>query len=218
MGDVNPVSSTNSNQANWSTVNNAIRQLNNQNRVKVFNQSDGTNGLVQGILPNDEGYGDILYDSSGNARIVMRIINDVPEFKVSKTGFDVLSATNDQLLFNSAQDTFKIVSTGNATIPGFTLTDAGVGLWSSNSVVGTVAHGLSYIPIVLAYVAVAGAYYSLPYSISNAISTTSSYSEQIIIYADATNIFLSHYATGFHYGNTFASLPVKYYVLQETAS
>ncbi len=64
---------------------------------------------------------------------------------VSKPGIDVLTATADQLIFNSNQDTFKIVK-----IVPISLTYAHTSPASEYHQT-SVAHGLSYVPAFLAF-------------------------------------------------------------------
>lgn len=66
--------------------------------------------------------------------------------KVAKPGFDANSATNDQLIFNSQQDTFKIV---NKLTANFTTTCAGFG---QNNTLFSVTHSLGYQPLYIASV------------------------------------------------------------------
>lgn len=60
-----PTISSNSNQTNWNTVNNAIQQLNNEQITKAFKQPGG-NSVITGKLPNEDAYGTLYYDANNN--------------------------------------------------------------------------------------------------------------------------------------------------------
>lgn len=87
-----PVKSTNSDASNWNTVNDAIRQLNNEQTVKVFKQASG-NAIITGKLPYDGGYGSLYYDSNGIPHIIIGILPDgTTNIAVSKPGVSILDA------------------------------------------------------------------------------------------------------------------------------
>lgn len=62
--------------------------------------------------------------------------------KVAKPGFDVTTATNDQLAFSSAFSTLRVVSSGTTS-----LTAVGDG----NYYTSVITHNLGYKPVVIAY-------------------------------------------------------------------
>lgn len=70
--------------------------------------------------------------------------------KVSKDSYDVKTATDDQLVFNSSQNVFKIVTTGTTSLTLPSLTLSSVGMQSSNVNI-TIAHNLGYVPAALVY-------------------------------------------------------------------
>lgn len=129
--------------------------------------------------------------------------------KVSKAGFDVLTAADSNLILSSAFNSFKIVTTGNVslTIPNAT-----------GSVSVSVAHGLSAPPMVVAaYLAPAGAvYHPLPYFTQGAYSggnlTLTSWVRWDV---DGTNVIFSYDQSTIV---TFGTASIRYYILQETAS
>lgn len=150
--------------------------------------------------------------------------------KVSQPGVEVATASNDQLIFNSAQDIFKIIQTGDGTIPEV-ITSSGV----LNSIV--LPHGLSFIPIAFIYInpevgfvvngdlIFAGNYSLLPYTagfvgstyLGNAPSVDSTI--QIWPGVDATNIYIGYsYSVGGDGSQIFPAIPYKYYLLQESAN
>lgn len=62
--------------------------------------------------------------------------------KVSKTGSDVGTASESDLIFSSKYDYFKVSSTGTASIS----VPAGTSVLTTNF-----AHGLGYVPVCLCY-------------------------------------------------------------------
>src|SRR5579872_4588155 len=98
--------------------------------------------------------------------------------KISKPGFDVRSATDAQLQFNSNQDIFKIVLTG-------TLASIAT---SGPTTTTTIAHNLGYIPAVLAFTVVGGLYRSTPYVQMNTADGSISY--YTYASADDTNLYI----------------------------
>lgn len=87
-----PTSSTNSLGSNWNTVNDAIRQLNNEQITKTYKQPNG-NVIVEGKLPYSGGYGTIYYDSNGVPIIIIGILPDGNVgIAVAKPGNNVIDA------------------------------------------------------------------------------------------------------------------------------
>lgn len=88
---ITPVSVSNSNSSNWNTVNDAIRQLNNEQTTKVFKGTGQTNSIIEGKLPYDGGRGTLYYDTDGTPRIVIGIQPDgTVGLTISKPGESVL--------------------------------------------------------------------------------------------------------------------------------
>jgi len=141
--------------------------------------------------------------------------------KVSKAGFDVNTATADQLIFNSSQNTFKIVSKGTATISSFVVGSPGATNFTSGETTTTVAHGLSYTPAILAFLGDVGTNNSLPYSyaLSTGGGGKSVAWTNVGVAIDSTNIYFrsSVMLTG-AFGFTSSAFNVVYYLLQETAN
>lgn len=151
--------------------------------------------------------------------------------KVAKPGFDANSATDDQLIFNSGQDVFKIVEKGSSSIPSFT-----VGTGQTRVSLVTIPHGLSFTPIVDLYVSgsilnlslglIASSYIPLPVFISQGaiqyyfLATSTSYYPLTIIYGvDATNIYVEAYDGGGTFSaDTIENIPFTYFLRQETAT
>lgn len=112
--------------------------------------------------------------------------------KVAKTGYDANSATDDQLVFNSAQNVFKIVDKVTLSYSGASVSTQ------------SVPHGLNYTPAFMGFSVDSAApanYYPIP---SSASGTTG-------IYADATNVYVT-------FNGLSRLLTATVYLLQETAN
>lgn len=125
--------------------------------------------------------------------------------KVAKSGHDVSTATDDNLIFNSNQDIFKIVGSGSAVIPAS----------GTSTSTTSISHGLGYIPAYLGYVffSLSSSYNLLPaLSINDTTGAIISFYEG---WTDATTINFRVHVPG---GTVSSTTSVKYYLLQETAN
>jgi hypothetical protein len=109
-------------------VNENSRVLSNEDRTKIINDDSGTPRLLTGY--QQDGF------DNGNVGI-----------KLSQEGYDVQSATGDQLIWSSDFNSFKIVQSGTAEIPAYSMTS---GAFNGGSYVDVV-HNLGFSPIVMAY-------------------------------------------------------------------
>lgn len=203
---------------------------------------DSTGNLVvqEGLLP-DNATGIRIVDKQqiGLAQFG-RFKDGTTALKIAKPNIEVATARNDQLVFNSAQDILKVVQTGTATVPS-----SGAIAPSSNSeltLVTVVPHNLGFVPIVQIYASLAtflytgGLFSTLPsyaplpileagsilYTPPNNVQTgTSSFISYYLWYAvDNTNLYIqTFFATSSGTGTvTSGTVPIKYYLLQETAN
>lgn len=140
--------------------------------------------------------------------------------KVAKTGFDVKTATSSQLIFNSSQDTFKIVDI--VTIPlTFTL-NVSAGSFGLISV----PHNLSFTPAYNAYITIDPFLASLtdvgtvnisnPFTIFGLTGTTMLPEVYGSVTVDATNINFEILTR--QVGSATLVNSAKVYLLQETAN
>ena len=79
--------------------------------------------------------------------------------KISKAGVDVRTAANKDLVLSTDRNCLKI-----DTLSTTTLTVSG------GSGTKTVAHGLSFAPIVIAFINIGGSYYTFPFTNSSGTS------------------------------------------------
>lgn len=160
--------------------------------------------------------GSSLIADAGNSNIT--VIKNVPQvlmgnqstfgegFYVTKDGVDVTTNTDsNQFIFNSNQNVFKIV--GSATFPSIPTTGP--------TTTTTIAHNLNYIPAVIAYTVVGGLYRLMPHTQMNTADGTISYYAYVSV--DNVNLYIVfQYNNGV--GPVGSTIPVKYYLLQETAN
>lgn len=177
----------------------------------AVNDSDNNRSVSMGkTTSNTSGFA--AYDDNNMRMLAGKYPNGDVKIKLSQQGKEVTEATDDELIWSSDFNLFKIVSSGTATLSY----DGNV-----NTFV-TVAHGLDYIPIVLAYVQfpndvnfspMQAQYVPMPvYQSRTGLPTV-----QCIQSADATNIYLrvhDLYASG----GTPMTYNFRYYALRETAN
>ena len=146
---------------------------------------------------------------------------------VAQNGIDVMSNTDlSKLVFNSNQNTFKIVERGIVTMPTYPIVSA-AGAWRSSSVAippsVSIAHGQGRIPLVFAFLKVTGAggptLLTLPQT-SSGLSGGNPYFYEIGIAVNDTYIEIteSYLTNGVVALTTGGGGTVEYYVLQETST
>ena len=140
--------------------------------------------------------------------------------KVAKPGYDANSATDDQLIFNSAQNTFKIVK----IIPMTVTVHAVLGVTDSYYNSSSVAHGLTYVPAFSAFIIVPVSLGSNPsLKLSNPALTYGTVGGALTIFSvsdvevDDTNVY---FATQLRPGTSTGdyTFTATVYLLQETFS
>lgn len=164
----------------------------------------------------------IFKDDAGTRRVLLgRGANGFYGLKVSEDGIDVFDAADEDLVFNSNNNVFKIVSSGFINSPAVTIAAPGAGNFGTDTQYSAnVSHGLGYAPIVLGFTADGGYYKPLPLAGSTAGSATSAFWQELFVVADATNVYVGYHIMT--YGQAISAAAgfyrVKYYLLQESAS
>lgn len=156
---------------------------------------------------------EIFKDDDGIRRVLLgKGASGFYGLKVSKPGQDVYTAADNQMIFNSNQDIFKIVSSNTVAI-----TASG----ASNNVT-TIAHGLSYIPVIIAFLnaGLAGGAVRTPLPTWTTLSRDDvnhvvKFGTWINAEVDATNVYIDFVNST---ASTIGPLNVTYYLLQETAN
>jgi hypothetical protein len=192
-----PISSNSSGIEVSTSVNGVIRDLQGMQTTQIFKDDSGTRRVLLG-KGSDGFYG----------------------LKVSQEGQDVYTADNTDLVFNSDNNLFKIISTGEVSInvpDPFTT--------ASSPLTATIPHGQSFTPSFLAYVSIpagsgvvgSGVLTNLPAMVGGSGSITAFTQAG----ADDTNLYIyirNNNGTnlgGAPFGTTWT---FKYYILQETAA
>lgn len=202
-------------------MNKNFAELDAEANAKVYYGQNNQVALNAGLLPNGLGSGFLLRDTSGTPAIAMYVnSNGNPVLKVAKSGQDATLGTSDQLAFNSAQNTLKIVKTDIfTTTTGHTTSSPGVGNYAGGFfVIATIPHNLGYVPAVLGYYGLSGGYEAMPktdYFQFGSSVTWSNYYMQV----DTTNLYIycQTLTTGSSAG-VGAGQSFKYYLLQESAN
>lgn len=169
------------------------------------------NDLVSLGRTTSQSYGLSAYDAN-NMRLHAGMFpsGDI-KIKLSQLGVDVLTATDDQLVWSSDFKTFKIIDSGTKEINKAAL---------SASEVETVAHSLGYAPLVVAFATQIGVAVQNPVPDFAVDASTGLVAKQAGI--NVTDSGINFYVlTPAWVGNTFYTDPLdyffRYYILQETA-
>ena len=141
--------------------------------------------------------------------------------KVAKEGYDVLTATDDQLVFNSEQNTFKIVKSVPISLT-MSYNNASPLTWYATA---SIPHGLSYAPSYSAYHTIPSAIASggsltatnlpNPALVFGSSGTTLRIFALATVNVGSTNVTLSVQLDG-SWSNATYSFSANVYLLQET--
>lgn len=145
-----------------------------------------------------------------------------PVLRVAKDGFDATTTTNDNLIFNSENNVFKIVQSGTATIAVPTPFTSG------STLTAAVAHNLGIKPAFTAFVdipigdgsaSLQGKLTSVPATLLALAGTPGSVTIRAVADVDTTNInFRVENTAGVGITGVNGNWVFKYYLLQETAN
>jgi hypothetical protein len=86
-------------------------------------------------------------DSNNVARLLISAANDEFVMKISEDNIDVISADEDELIFNSNNNLFKIVESGQVTLAMPTVVNG-----TDATVTQSVPHSLGYSPLVISFI------------------------------------------------------------------
>ncbi len=206
-----------------SMFNNNFAKLDNEAVTKVFKGAGGVNAFTLGQI-KDVGTGLILRDPDDVPRIACYIdSNGTPILKVSKDGFDVTTTGNENLIFNSAQNTLKVVSSGTVDLGIISAANIVAGGTQTHDLV----HNLGFKPAVLAYADLPDAnllttsLVQIPYTtfftsggLSGEFLSNTYYSH---VDVNTIRFYVTHH-TGTDYSPITPTWSIKYYLLQETAN
>lgn len=187
--------------------------------------SDGTVGITNKLDASTGAYtstknGTVLVNDGTYNRVALGLLTSgVYGMKISKPYNDVTTATDANLIFNSSQNSFKIVKILTGTIPA-TSVSIGAGASGSDFKFITIPHGLSYVPAVLAFMYDGFNMTPLPYT-NNGTTTQGLLTLNYSATADSTNVYVNAKTTIYSTlasSASSATADVKIYVLQETAN
>lgn len=184
-------------------INDNFALLENLNVTQIFKNKDGVPQIILGRYP-DGTYG----------------------LKISRDGVDVLTASDDDLIFNSANNLFKIVDSGEVPLTMPTVVNG-----TSQSVSDSAPHTLGYSPLVVAFISypspgVPGSTYTRMFGSGTTQARSVSVSAVTIGYVSDEAVEATTTDVNFRWtvsnatGVTQAPIvaTVKYYLLTETAS
>lgn len=163
----------------------------------------------------------VIKDEDGT----QRLLASAESIKLSQSGFNVETATDSQLVFSSEFNLFKIVGSGELTVPQMSTTLFSTNTYTDSKSSSQINHNLSFTPAVIAFMGVGSTYTLMPFSFTSAGGTgggIATYSWTV--YSTDTYVQAFGYATEFGAswsGGTDANKSarsIKYYLLQETAS
>lgn len=152
---------------------------------------------------------EIFKDDSGTRRVLLGKGPLGHGLFVAPEGVDVYDADASELVFNSNQNVFKIVSTGTTELDATSAT-------AGNTITEEITHGLSHVPIVMAFVVINDVYVPLPTpggkSVSGGVVQFNTWHSAE---TDATKLYIEFYP-----GSTsnFGTYTYRWYLLQETAN
>lgn len=207
-----------------------LGDLSDNNSTTGLSVANGSgNTIIQLGTFADSTKGFSFYDDSNIRRLHLGTYPDgTVKAKLSKNTFDVSTATNDQLIWSSDFNNFKIVRSATTTIPAANL---GVSGFQADSIV--ISHGLTFIPILQPYCLVnytygiatssfnvIPAYVPLPYNgIVGLLPSTNVNNFYISAAIDSANIYFSWvYGCNSSGGYNFPAVLIRYYLLQETVN
>ena len=180
---------------------------------EIKHKGAATTGAIGGKLVFEQDKNRIIgRDQDTTPRLVISAESDFL-MKISRPGNDVLTASGDNLLFNSANNLFKIVLSGSVTLPSPTPPNSSIGVG--------INHGQDHVPIVLAFVKFSsgGTSHPLPYYGLELTPGTDAGKVRFEIGYEApeNGDYITFYHRSILTPVTNTAI-ITYYILQETAS
>lgn len=182
--------------------------------VALADTTSGNNLVTLGrdITSGSATTGLMAYDGQNTKRMLAGAFPDGSvKIKLSQAGYDVATATDDQLIWSSDFNTFKIVTPETVTLT----TVATGGTYST-----TVPHTLGDVPAVLAYVELAsspGQFVQLPYTIASVVGTAVTLTGIVQYVITDTDIQFVISVDNSVAGLVAGTWNFKYYLMKETA-
>lgn len=183
-----PIANSSVGPSEINQINNTIREVNAMQEVQIFKDDTGTRRVLFGRGP-DGFYG----------------------LKVSQPNYDVWTASNDQLVFNSDNNVFKVVDTGTLTVNYAA---------SAGQATATYTHNLGYIPAGIVYLLPDSASYYQPTPLIVSSTSTGAVLQVFDWYVDDTQLtvrFTKNNVVGSGYASA-STAEFKFYLFRETAN
>lgn len=178
--------------------------------MSVASESGESTNALSGKLTFEQSKDRIIgREVDNNPRLIILADGEQFVMKVAPAGVDVLTATDDEVVFNSGNNLFKIVRTGSVT---FDSPNA-----AGTSTNASVEHDLGYVPIVMAFVSLSslGTAFPMPYIVPDLTGTLGLVAAQISFEASDDNIIF--FQRDLSRANIWTNY-IRYYIVQETAS
>lgn len=163
-------------------------------------------GSIKGFDTNENNNIFIGYDPALSTRPIVRIAKD---------GYDQSTATNDQLIFNSDQNVFKIIEKNSTSITHPINTTLNLTY---------IDHSYGITPIVWAFfdTGAGSTYDQIPYTITSQSGANAGLTNSALTVTSTSNQIIFNLITPSFAGNTSYSTAysynITYYLLQETAN
>lgn len=186
-------------------VNDHAREVSNEHRTKIVRDDSGTPRLLEGFQLGGFSNGDV-------------------GIKLSQPGQDVTTATDNQLIWSSDFNMFKIVDSGTTEViysfPEHTAPSSG----SEGSGTTTIVHDLGYVPGIVAFMDSGSAY--TPISSGSVLEASVASSASVFrvfnIAVDSTYLYFSVARSFSAVTDTViaqsGTINIKYYLVRETAN
>lgn len=211
-----PIDGSSDERARIAQTNANFAKLDADTITKAYKGPTGKDAVIEGQLPGDLGSGILMNDLNGVPNIYLATKPDgTPVLKVGKSGFDATTTSDRNLIFNSAQNIFKVAYTDSVTVP-----NPGAGAFTQSTV--TVDTGVvSSTPLACtAFIQTSGYAYPLPYMFP---AKNGTYGGFLWIYRCSTKVSSGQIqfrvdCDNFDVISGPGSATVKYYILQESAT
>lgn len=187
----------------------------------TYFDSSGNLVVQEGILP-DGATGIKIVDKQqiGLAQFG-RFKDGTTALKVAKPNIEVSTARDDQLIFNSSQNMFKIIKTDTLNV---TLTNV-ANTVSAGTQTTTIPHLLNYSPAFLVYITApsgfvdGNALLQLPHVSHNTITGLNYVFTRFYATVDTSSLYIKWiHVSNTDYSPDVPAFTVRYYLLQETAN
>lgn len=170
----------------------------------------------------------IFKDDTGTRRVLLgKGKDDFYGLKVSQAGTDVYDGADEDMVFNSDNNIFKIVQSGTVSQTLSNTSNTVSGAAGDNPQEFAIAHNLGYIPAFLVYVRAPADFFDgavlfqLPHStyINNDGGSDGLYFTHFYAVVDDTNLTIKYdHRSNTDYSPSAPTFEVRYYLLQETAN